>query len=99
MADHKLRPLEDRLLVEAISEMESTVSGIIIPDSVKKGAPKKAKVLATGKGRHDNDGKLVPMEVKVGDTVLLKDWGASEVKLNGKELFIVSEQEVLAILE
>ena len=96
---HKLRPLEDRLVVEAVNEMETHSSGIIIPDTVSKGKPKKGKVVAAGNGKIDNNGKLVPMEVKVGDVVLLKEWGATEVKVDGKELYIVDQSDVLAILE
>ena len=95
----KLRPLEDRIVVEPVNEMETTASGIIIPDSVAKGKPKKGKVVAVGAGKYDSDGKRVPMDVQVGDVVLLEDWGATEVKINGKELYIMDAGRVLAILE
>ncbi len=96
---HKLRPLEDRIVVEPMSEMETTASGIIIPDTVSKGKPKKGKVVAVGEGKFDNNGKRIPMDVKVGDVVLLEDWGATEVKVEGRELYVVDAGRVLAILE
>jgi len=101
MSDKKglaLRPLEDRIVVEALSEMETRASGIIIPDSVSKEKPQKGKVLAVGEGRFDNEGKRVPMEIKVGDTVLFTKYGPTEVKIDGKELLILSQSDVMAIL-
>ena len=95
----KLRPLEDRIVVEPVSDMETTASGIIIPDSVTKGKPKKGKVIAVGDGKYDNNGKRVPMDVKIGDVVLLEDWGATEIKIDGKELYVIDAGRVLAILE
>lgn len=95
----KLRPLEDRIVVEPVTEMENKVSGIIIPDSVTKGKPKKGKVIAVGDGKYDDNGKRIPMDVKVGDLVLLEDWGPTEVKVDGKELYVVGQNHVLAILE
>ena len=100
MSDQKkIRPLEDRIVVEPMSEMETTASGIIIPDTVSKGKPKKGKVVAIGEGKFDDNGKRIPMDVKVGDVVLLEDWGATEVKLDGKELYVVDQGRVLAVLE
>lgn len=102
MSEHKshtLRPLEDRIVVEPVSEMETTVSGIIIPDSVAKGKPKKGKVVAVGAGKFDESGKRIPLDIKVGDLVLLEDWGATEVKIDGKELYVIDAGRVLAILE
>lgn len=101
MSDQKklaLRPLEDRLVVEAVNEMETRASGIIIPESASKEKPQRGKVLAVGDGRFDNEGKRVPMEVKVGDTVLFTKYGPTEVKVEGKELLILSQSDVLAIL-
>jgi chaperonin GroES len=102
MTDKKsmhLRPLEDRIVVEGLSEMETHVSGLIIPDTVSKEKPQKGKVIAVGLGRFDNNGKKIPMEVKVGDTILFSKYGPSEVKVDGKELLILSQSDVLAILE
>ncbi len=95
----KLRPLEDRIVVEALNEMEKTVSGIIIPDTVSKEKPQKGKVLAVGNGRVDNNGKHVPMDVKVGDTVLFTKYGPTEVKVEGQTLLILNQSDVLAVLE
>jgi chaperonin GroES len=95
----KLRPLEDRLVVEAMDEMEKHSSGIIIPDTVSKEKPQKGKVISVGPGKFDDDGKRVPMDVKVGDTVLFSKYGPTEVKVEGKELLILSQSDVLAVLE
>ena len=94
----KVRPLEDRLIVEAVVE-ERTSSGIIIPETVSKERPKKGRVLAVGPGKLDNDGKRMPMEVKVGDVVLFTSYGPTEVKVDGKDLLVLSQSDVLAILE
>lgn len=96
---HKLRPLEDRLVVEALEESEKTVSGIIIPDTVSKEKPQKGKVLAVGAGKFDNNGKRVPMEIKVGDIVLFTKYGPTEVKIDGKELLVLNQSDVMAVLE
>lgn len=96
---HKLRPLEDRLVVEAMEENEKTISGIIIPDTVSKEKPQKGKVLAVGLGKFDNNGKRVPMEIKVGDIVLFTKYGPTEVKVEGKELLVLNQSDVLAVLE
>ncbi len=95
----KIRPLEDRIVVEAVSEETTTVAGIIIPDTVSKDKPQRGKVLAVGAGKVDNNGKHIPMEVKVGDTVLFTKYGPTEVKVEGKELLILNQSDVLAILE
>ena len=95
----KLRPLEDRIVVEAVNENEVHSSGIIIPDTVSKEKPQKGKVLAVGNGRLDMNGKRVEMDVKVGDTVLFTKYGPTEVKIDGKELLILSQSDVLAVLE
>jgi chaperonin GroES len=95
----KLRPLEDRIVVEGSDEMETHVSGLIIPDTVSKEKPQKGKVIAVGPGKVDNNGKRVPMEVKAGDTILFTKYGPSEVKVEGKELLILNQSDVLAVLE
>lgn len=94
----KLRPLEDRVLVERVEETETPVSGIILPESSSK-KPKKARVVAVGKGKMDANGKLIPVEVKVGDIVLLEDWGVTEVDVEGKEYFILDQSRILAVYE
>jgi len=95
----KLRPLEDRIVVEAVDAMEKHSSGIIIPDTVSKEKPQKGKIIAVGAGRFDEDGKRIPMDVKIGDTVLFTKYGPTEVKVDGKELLILSLSDVLAVLE
>ena len=95
----KLRPLEDRIIVEALEEIETTVSGIIIPETVSKEKPQKGKVLAVGPGKFDNNGKRIEMEVAVGDIVLFTKYGPTEVKVDGKELLVLSQSDVLAVSE
>lgn len=96
---HTLRPLEDRLVVEAMNEMETTVSGIIIPETVSKEKPQKGKVIAVGNGKMDESGKRIPMDIKVGDVVLFTKYGPTEVKVNGQTLLILSQSDVLGVLE
>ena len=93
----KIRPLGDRVLVEPIEEKEQTVGGIIIPDSAKE-KPMQGKVIAVGK-KTDKDGKELPFDVKAGDTVLLPKYGGTEVKLDGKKLQLVREEDILGVLE
>jgi chaperonin GroES len=94
----KIRPLADRVLVRRVEEEEKTSGGIIIPDTAKE-KPTEAKVIAVGKGKIGEDGKLTPVAVKVGDRVLLSKWGGSEVKLDGEEHLIVREDEIYGIIE
>ena len=93
----KIRPLGDRVLVEPIEEKEQTVGGIIIPDSAKE-KPMQGKVIAVGK-KTDKDGKEIKFDVKKGDTVLLPKYGGTEVKLDGKKLQLVREEDLLGVLE
>ena len=93
----KIRPLGDRVLVEPIEEKEQTVGGIIIPDSAKE-KPMQGKVIAVGK-KTDKDGKELPFDVKADDTVLLPKYGGTEVKLDGKKLQLVREEDLLGVLE
>ena len=93
----KIRPLGDRVLVEPIEEKEQTVGGIIIPDSAKE-KPMQGTVIAVGK-KTDKDGKEIAFDVKVGDTVLLPKYGGTEVKLDGKKLQLVREEDLLGVLE
>ena len=92
-----IRPLGDRVLVEPIEEKEQTVGGIIIPDSAKE-KPMQGKVLAVGK-KLDKDGKEIAFDVKKGDTVLLPKYGGTEVKLDGKKLQLVREEDLLGVIE
>jgi len=95
----KMRPLSDHLVLEPIEEVETTAAGLVIPDTVSKERPQKGKVLYAGPGRVDNNGKTIPMEVKAGDTVLFTKYGPTEVKLDGKDLLILNQSDVLAVLE
>ena len=92
-----IRPLGDRVLVEPIEEKEQTVGGIYIPDSAKE-KPMQGKVLAVGK-KLDKDGKEIAFDVKKGDTVLLPKYGGTEIKLDGKKLQLVREEDLLGVLE
>ena len=93
----KIRPLGDRVLVEPIEEKEQTVGGIIIPDSAKE-KPMQGKVIAVGK-KTDKEGKELKFDVKAGDTVLLPKYGGTEVKLDGKKLQLVREEDLLGVIE
>ena len=93
-----LRPLHDRLLVKRLEEKEQVQGGIIIPDTAKE-KPQQAKVLAIGPGRTTDDGKLQPIEVKVGDTVVFGKYSGTEVKVDGDDLLIIREDDVLGVLE
>ena len=93
-----LRPLQDRLLVKRLEEGEQIQGGIIIPDTAKE-KPQQAQVLAVGPGRVTDDGKLQPIEVKVGDTVVFGKYAGTEVKVDGDDLLIIREDDVLGVLE
>lgn len=99
MAKTKLSisPLSDRIVVEPVSKEEVTASGILIPDTASREKPEQGTVVAVGPGKYD-DGALVPMTVSVGDTVLFSKYGYDEVKVDGKEYFILPESSVLAII-
>lgn len=100
-AKHKIMPLGDRVLVKPLTEeaKEKTKSGIIIPETVSKEKPEQGKVVAVGAGRRNDDGKVVPMSVKVGDTVIFSKYGPDEIKVDGEEYFILSEGSILAIVK
>ena len=93
-----LRPLQDRLLVKRLEEKEQVQGGIIIPDTAKE-KPQQAKVLAVGPGRVTDDGKVQPIEIKVGDTVVFGKYAGTEVKIDGDDLLIIREDDVLGVLE
>jgi chaperonin GroES len=94
----KLRPLQDRLLVQRVEEEEKTKGGIIIPDTAKE-KPAEGKVVAVGKGKVDENGKHIAMEVKKGDRILFGKYSGSEVKIDGKEYLIMREDDVLGIID
>ncbi len=94
----KIRPLHDRIIVKRFEGEEKTKGGIIIPDTAKE-KPQEAKVIAVGKGKLTDDGKLQPMEVQKGDRILVGKYSGSEIKIDGEEHVIIREDDVLAILE
>jgi chaperonin GroES len=94
----KVRPLHDRIIVQRIEEEEQRVGGIIIPDSAKE-KPQQGKVVAVGKGRIEKDGKVTPLDVKAGDTVLFGKYAGQEIKIDGDEVLIIREEEVLGVIE
>jgi chaperonin GroES len=94
----KVRPLHNRIIVQRIKEEEKTAGGIIIPDTAKE-KPTEGKVIAAGSGRRDEKGNLIAMDVKKGDRVLFSKYSGNEVNLDGEEHLIISEDDVLAILE
>ena len=96
-ADIGVRPLHDRILVRRLPEETKTAGGIIIPDTAKE-KPSKGQIMATGKGRITEDGKILPLEVKVGDEVLFGKWSGSEIKINGEEYLMMKEEDILGIM-
>jgi chaperonin GroES len=94
----KFRPLHDRILVRRIEAEEKTAGGIIIPDNAKE-KPSQGEVVAAGPGGRDETGKLIPIDIKAGDRVLFGKWSGTEVKIDGEELIIMKESDVLGILE
>ena len=93
----KLRPLQDRILVQRVKEEEKTKGGIIIPDTAKE-KPAEGKVVAVGKGKHDESGKRIALEVKKGDRILFGKYSGTEVKIEGEEYLIMREDDVLGII-
>ena len=94
-----IKPLEDRIVVKLLDAEQTTASGLVIPDTAKE-KPQEGEVLAVGPGRFDDEGeKRIPLDVKVGDTVLYSKYGGTEVKYSGEEYLILSARDVLAIIE
>jgi len=94
----KFRPLQDRVLIRRIESDEKTAGGIIIPDTAKE-KPQEGEVVSVGPGARSEDGTLHPLDVKAGDRVLFGKWSGSEVKLDGEELIIMKESDILGVLE
>ena len=94
----KFRPLHDRVVVRRLEADEKTAGGIIIPDTAKE-KPMEGEVIAVGPGARDEAGKLVPLDVKVGDRILFGKWSGTEIKLDGEELLIMKESDVMGVLE
>ena len=97
MAKTNFRPLHDRVVVRRLDSEEKTKGGIIIPDTAKE-KPQEGEVIAVGSGARDDSGKLVPLDVKKGDRVLFGKWSGTEVKLNGEELLIMKESDIMGIV-
>jgi chaperonin GroES len=94
----KFRPLHDRVVVKRIDAEEKTAGGIIIPDTAKE-KPSQGEVIAVGPGARDESGKLIPIDLKVGDRVLFGKWSGTEVKIDGEELLIMKESDVMGVIE
>jgi chaperonin GroES len=94
----KIRPLQDRVIVTRVQEEERTKGGIIIPDTAKE-KPQEGKVVAVGKGKRGDDGKVIPLDVKAGDKILFGKYSGSEVKLDGEEYLIMREEDILGVIE
>jgi len=92
------RPLHDRILVRRIEAEEKTAGGIIIPDTAKE-KPQEGEVTAVGPGARDDSGKLTPLDVKIGDRILFGKWSGTEIKLNGEDLLIMKESDVMGVIE
>ena len=93
-----LKPLGDRIVVESVEQAQTSVGGVILPDTAKE-KPQEGVVLAVGPGRKTDKGEIVPMELKVGDRIIYSKYSGSEIKIEGKEYLIVSEKDVLAIVK
>lgn len=95
----KLRPLGDRVIIRPVSKEEKTASGIILPDTVGNERPEQGEIIAIGPGRLDDKGGRVAMSVKVGDKIVFKKYSPDEVKMDGEEYLVLSESDVMAVIE
>ena len=94
----KFRPLHDRVVVRRLEAEEKTAGGIIIPDTAKE-KPQEGEVIAVGPGARDETGKLIPLDVKQGDRILFGKWSGTEVKIDGQELLIMKESDIMGIID
>src|SRR6476620_7997633 len=94
----KFRPLHDRVVVKRVAEEEKTKGGIIIPDTAKE-KPMEGEIVAVGPGARDENGKLVPLDVKAGDRILFSKWSGTEVKIDGEDLLIMKESDIMGVVE
>jgi len=94
----KVRPLQDRIIVERLEEETKTAGGLIIPDTAKE-KPQQGKVIAVGKGKKTEDGKVLPLDVKAGDKILFGKYSGTEIKIDGKEYLMMREEDVLGVIE
>ncbi len=93
-----IRPLHDRVLVKRVEQETKTKSGIIIPDTAQQDKPTEGEVMAVGPGARDESGKIIQLDVKVGDRILFAKWGGSEIKVEGQEYLIMKESDILAVV-
>ncbi len=94
----KFRPLHDRVVVKRLEETTKTAGGIIIPDTAKE-KPQEGEIVAVGPGARDESGKVVPLDVKAGDRILFGKWSGTEVKIDGQDLLIMKESDILGVVE
>jgi chaperonin GroES len=94
----KIRPLQDRVIVKRLEEEDKTKGGIIIPDTAKE-KPQEGKVIAVGKGKVTEDGKVIPLDVKAGDKILFGKYSGTEIKIEGEEHLIMREEDILGVIE
>ena len=94
----KFKPLQDRVLVRRVAQEEKTAGGIIIPDTAKE-KPMEAEIVAVGPGARDDKGKLIPLDVKVGDRVLFGKWSGTEVVIDGEDLLIMKESDIMGVIQ
>ncbi len=94
----KIRPLQDRVLVERVDQEEKSSGGIIIPDTAQE-KPMEGKIMAVGKGARNKEGKVYPLDVKKGDRILFGKWSGTEVKLDGKDVMVMKESDIMGVIE
>jgi chaperonin GroES len=94
-----IKPILDHILIEPIKGEEKTKAGILLPETAEKDRPEQGKIIATGPGKKDKTGKIIPLEVKVGDKVLFQKYGPTEIKVEDKEYLIAKQEDILAIIE
>ena len=99
MSDFRIRPLGDRVVVKPMEREEKTTGGIVLPDTATKDRPMEGTILAVGEGRRDDNGKLIPMSVKVGDKVLFAKYSGTEFKVDEVEYLILAEKDILGIVQ
>ncbi len=95
----KIKPIVDHILIEASEEEEKTESGILLPQTAEKERPEQGKVIAVGPGRKNDEGKVIPLEIKEGQKVLFSKYGPTEIKVGDKEYLIAKEEDILAVIE
>ena len=95
----KIKPIHSNVVIKPAKQPEVTKSGIVLPDTVEKERPEKGEVIAVGEGRILNDGKIAPMSVKPGDLVMFKKYSPDEIEVDGEELLVISEDDIIAIIQ